>query len=119
MSNLIQARTVMRIHEGKLEEFKKLAEQSIKVVGEKEPDTFIFNWYLNDQETECTVLECFKDSDAMLAHLGNVAHMIQPILEVSDVVQVELHGEPSKELIDAFGAFKIQRFHYFSGAQHL
>lgn len=44
-------------------------------------------------------------SDALLAHMGNMAELLGPMAEMGGGVEVMVLGEPSKELLDATAAF--------------
>jgi hypothetical protein len=48
-------------------------------------------------ETECVVKEEYRDSAAMLVHLGNQGALLGKMLQISDM-KLELFGNPSEEL---------------------
>jgi hypothetical protein len=52
----------------------------------------------NDDQSECFVLERYRDSEAAIEHAQNLAHLMEPILATVSVVHGELLGEPSAEL---------------------
>ncbi|MCK5369405.1 MAG: antibiotic biosynthesis monooxygenase, partial [Cyclobacteriaceae bacterium] len=58
----IKANALFKIKEGKLEEFKQLIPVLISIVKEKDPGTLTYDWYLNEDNMECTVLETYADS---------------------------------------------------------
>jgi quinol monooxygenase YgiN len=40
-------------HPGKLDEFKRLAQQAVAIVRAQEPGTLLYEWWFNDDESEC------------------------------------------------------------------
>lgn len=87
-----------RFHEGKAEEFKRLAVQAKEIVKAKDPGTLQYDVYLNADESECVVIERYTDSDALIAHADNMAELFGPILATVTVVHGEVLGDPSPEL---------------------
>jgi quinol monooxygenase YgiN len=87
-----------KFHEGKVDEFKRLSAQAAEIVRTKDPGTLQYDIYFNDDESECVVLERYKDSDAAMAHAENVGDLFGPVLAIVDVVHGEILGEPSAEL---------------------
>jgi quinol monooxygenase YgiN len=80
-----------RPHPGKLEEFKRLACEAIAIVREKEPDTLIYEWWFNADETECVAIDCYSNFDAILAHVRNVGPTMRQILRIADR-STEIYG---------------------------
>ena len=87
-----------RIHDGKLDEFKRLSAQAKEIVQTKDRGTLQYEIFFNDDESECVVLERFKDSEALIEHTANLGDLSEAILSIVDVVHGELLGEPSAEV---------------------
>ena len=87
-----------RFHEGKVEEFKRLSAQAMEIVRAKDPGTLQYDTYFNEDESECVILERFRDSEALLQHGANLSELSEAILAIVDVVHGELLGEPNEEL---------------------
>ena len=66
------------IHDGKLEEFKRLAAQCVEIVRTKDTGTLEYDLFLNADGTECFVHERFRDSAAGLEHMANIGPMMKP-----------------------------------------
>jgi quinol monooxygenase YgiN len=98
--NTIELTARAVIHQGKLEEFRRLAAECMRMVREKESGTLQYAWFLNEAETECVVLESYKDSQAVLAHIANLGSTLGALLTVGDWT-FEFFGSPSPELIAA------------------
>jgi quinol monooxygenase YgiN len=87
-----------KIHEGKLEEYKRLSAQAMEIVRTKEPGTLQYDTYFNDDQSECVVIERYRDSEAAMEHAANLADVSAAVLAAVSVVHGELLGEPSAEL---------------------
>jgi quinol monooxygenase YgiN len=84
-------------HEGKVEEFKRLSARCMEIVKAKDTGTLQYDTFFNDDESECIVLERFRDSDALIEHSENLADFMEPILATGDC-SGELLGELSDDL---------------------
>ena len=93
----IQGIARFKFHEGKVEEFKRLSAQCMEIVRARDTGTLQYDTYFNDDETECIVIERFRDSDALIQHGENLAHLMDAIVATGSV-SGELLGEPSPEL---------------------
>ena len=87
-----------KFHEGKREEILRLAAQARDIVRTKDPGTLQYDLYLNDDQSECMVIERYRDSESAIAHAANLGDMFGPVLATVSVVHGELLGEPSAEL---------------------
>ena len=86
-----------RFHDGDVEEFKRLSAQCMEIVRAQEPGTLQYDTFFNEDETECIVIERFRDSDSLIRHGENLAHLMDAILATGSA-SGELLGEPSAEL---------------------
>ncbi len=96
----------LKIHADKLEQFNNIAKECLKTVREKDQGTLQYDWYLNKEQTECVVLEGYEDSNALLAHMGNLGDTLGQLLSLSDFTG-EFYGNPSQELMKAVEGFEI------------
>jgi quinol monooxygenase YgiN len=87
----------VKLHEGKLDEFKRLSAQCMEIVRTKDPGTLQYDTYINDDQSECIVVERFTDSEALIEHGANLADLMEAILATGSF-SGELLGEPSAEL---------------------
>jgi quinol monooxygenase YgiN len=87
-----------RLNEGKREEFKRLSAQAMEIVRTKEPGTLQYDTYFNHDQSECVVIERYRDSEAAIEHAANLADLSAAVLTTVSVVHGELLGEPSAEL---------------------
>src|ERR671923_1047603 len=117
--NQIHFRAEFTIEEGKIEEYKKLVQDMIRVVKADEPDTINYQFYLNRDETKCIVHETYANSDAVLAHNNGVASqtILPKIFRVARISRFDVHGNPSEELqkVLASSGFNPQIYNLFAG----
>ena len=86
-----------KFHEGGLEEFKRLAAQCMEIVRAKDTGTLQYDIYFNDDQSECIVLERYRDSEALIEHATHLGDLSEAIL-ATGFVSGELLGEPSADL---------------------
>src|SRR5207249_823416 len=69
-----------KIREGKLEEFKRLSAQAMEIVRTKDTGTLRYDTYFNDDQSECVVLERYRDSEAAIEHASNLGDLFGAVL---------------------------------------
>src|SRR5258708_16079243 len=79
--NEIQGIARLQIHDGKLEEFKRVASQCMQVVRTKDTGTLQYELYFNEDQTECIVLERYRDVQSMLQHHNNIGRLMDALLK--------------------------------------
>ena len=87
-----------KFHEGKLEEFKRLSARAMEIVRTKDTGTLQYDTYFNDDQSECVVIERYRDSEAAMEHASNLGDLFGAVLATVTVVHGEILGEPSAEL---------------------
>jgi quinol monooxygenase YgiN len=87
-----------RIHEGKLDEFKRLSAEAMEIVRTKDSGTLGYDTYFNGDESECVIVERYRDSEAAIEHAEHVSEISKEVLAIVSVVHGEVLGEPSEEL---------------------
>ena len=106
----LQAIVRFRFHNGDVEEFKRLSAQCMEIVRTQDTGTLGYDTFFNEDETECIVIERFRDSDALIQHGENLAHMMDAIIATGSV-SGELLGDLSAELRARFtGDGPVQLF---------
>ncbi len=63
------------VKEGKMEEFKRLVEEMGRAVEKNEPGAKRYQFYLNDDETQCVLNESYVNLEAVLNHLKGAAFL--------------------------------------------
>ena len=87
-----------KINEGKLEEFKRLSAEAMKIVKTKDPGTLQYDTYFNADESECVIIERYRDSESAMKHAEHLGDLTAAVLETVSVVHGELLGDPNDEL---------------------
>ena len=110
----IQVTARLKIHDGKLEEFKLVAAGALKTVREKDKGARQYDWFLSADQSECVVRERYVDSQAVLDHMTIVGEQLGALVGLSDL-SLELYGDPSPELLQALDAFNPPVFSHLQG----
>src|SRR5215471_18968833 len=74
----LQCVAKLKIHDGKLDEFKRLAAKCAELVRTKDIGTLQYELYTNSDNTECLVFERYRDSQALLDHHKNLGTRSPP-----------------------------------------
>lgn len=115
MKNYIRINAELSIPEGKIDEFKKKAAELIRKVEANEPNALSYEWFLSEDESICDLVEVYKDSDAVMAHLGNVGDLLGPLVEIAPLSGLLILGNPSDEVRQAFTPFGPKIFEHWNG----
>ena len=94
----LQSIVRFRFHDGQLEEFKRLSAVCLEIVRTQDPGTLQYDTFFNEDESECFVIERYRDSEAAVEHAANLRELSAEILAIVDVVHGELLGDPSAEV---------------------
>jgi quinol monooxygenase YgiN len=115
MKKYIRAIAEVSIPEGKINEFKKLAAEIIDKVVANEPKTLSYEYFLSNDATKCYVVQLYKDSEAVMAHLGNIGDLAGPLHEVAPLNGLMIFGSPSDELRQALEPVGPKIFEHWNG----
>jgi quinol monooxygenase YgiN len=96
-------------HGGQVEEFKRLAAQAMEIVRNKDTGTLQFEISFNDDQSECIVLERYRDSQALIEHAEHFGDLSEAIIRTGSFAG-ELIGEPSAELKTMLAGGPIRLF---------
>lgn len=78
-----------KVQEGKLSQFKTLCERFVQQT-ENERDCIYYGFSFNDNQVYCR--EGYKNAEALLLHITNVAPLIEEALKISEITRLEIHG---------------------------
>ena len=116
MSNHIVTDFELSIKEGKLDDFKAIVNTMIEMTDVNEPNTVVYEWYINEDGSECHLLETFKDSEAFVTHLGNVGHMFDTLSQFATMTRAKIYRSPSDELKQSLAsAYGVEYFGHSNG----
>jgi quinol monooxygenase YgiN len=99
----------LKIRDGQLEEFKRVASQFMQVARTKDAGTLQYELYFNKDQTECLVLERYRDVPALLEHANNVSGLMDALLKTCTGSSV-VCGTTTPELVDALAGSPVQLF---------
>jgi quinol monooxygenase YgiN len=99
----------IKLHEGKLEEFKRLSARLMEIARTKDTGTLQYEIYFNDDQSGCIVLERYRDSEALIEHGAHLGELAQAIPAMGSVTSACL-GEPSEELRAQLAGSGVQLF---------
>ncbi len=69
-----------------------------EIVRTKDSGTLQYDTYFNGSQSECVIIERYRDSEAALEHAANLADVSAAVLATISVVHGEILGDPSAEL---------------------
>lgn len=81
----------------------------------EEPDTLSFKLFSNEDESEFTFMETYKNSEAVITNFELSQDRINRVLAASDLVGCEIYGDISKELYDLTSEYQT-KYYKFHGA---
>lgn len=110
----IQMTAQFKIKHGNIDAFKKLAQSCINTVKEKDPGTLQYDWFFNSDETVCHVRETYANSDAVLAHAGNVGPFLGDLMAITEF-SGRIYGEVTDQLKNALSVFDVEYYSFYEG----
>lgn len=99
-----------RFHEGQLEEFKRLSAVCLEIVRSKDPGTLQYDTFFNEDESECIVLERFRDLAALLEHGKNIGDELMAAIVATGDCHGELLGPVPEEVRADLAGGPVQVF---------
>lgn len=88
-----------KVKEGKLERFKQHAQMMVEHIQTEKPGTVAFLQYLNEDETELSIVHVFPNADAYDRHLEGVGERAKGAFEFIEPVRRELYGMPNAQAL--------------------
>ena len=99
----------IKIHEGKLDESKKLAAEFMELARTKDSGTLQYDLFFNDDYSECIVIERYRDSKSLLQPTANQCGGLAEALKIC-TISVEVCGSPILELNSALESHGVPVF---------
>jgi len=113
--NEIQGIERLKILDGKLEEFKHVLDLCVQAVRKKDIGTLQYEAYFNIDQTECIILERYRDSESLLDHQKNLDKLTTALLKTC-TGSGAVCGKASPELLKSLKGSAVR---YFSPYQSL
>ena len=95
-------------HSDKVDEFKRSSERCLEIARTEDTGTLQYEIYLNADESEAIVIERYRDSDALIEHLGNIGDELMATMMSTATVEGEVLGEPSPALRSMLDASPVR-----------
>ncbi len=113
----IQIIAEFSVAEGKIQEYRQLIQEMIKLVRANEPDTIEYKFYLSKDGSKCIVHETYKNSKAALDHNNGIASqtILPKIFGISKLDRIDAYGNPDQELQKILTNFGAQIYTLFTG----
>jgi len=99
---------------GQLENFRTVAKDLIAAT-QPEPGTLVYEWNLNDDKTACDIYERYKDSAALLMHIGSFAPFAERFMQSCRPTRFHVYGAPSETAKAALADFQPVYFSPLGG----
>jgi quinol monooxygenase YgiN len=95
--NEIQGISRLRIREGKLDDFKRVASRFLEVARTRDTGTLQYELYSSEDQTEWIVLERYRDVPSLLEHRKNVSGLLDDLLKTCSVGGSDVCGTATPE----------------------
>jgi len=106
----LQSIVRFKFHEGTLDEFKRLSAECMAIVRSQDPGTLQYDTFFNEDESECIVLERFRDVEALLQHSANIGDERMEAIVATGECSGELLGAIPAELRANLAGGPVQVF---------
>jgi quinol monooxygenase YgiN len=113
--NKLEVSARMSIRDGKLDGFKQQAAEIIRLTREKDTKTLRYDWFINNDQTECEVREVYQGSEGLIEHRKHVGEAINKLFrEFAEHHAVAIFGDASPELVGFVKAHKDVESKWYS-----
>ena len=115
MSNPFILIARIRVKEGKVEEYLKIAKEADDAVYASEPDMLIHTFDQDPTDPlEFTWSEVYRTSEAMVHHINNppVVAYVEKHQELSDKFEIEVYGNITDETVKTIEALNVPFKHF-------
>jgi len=95
--NELWSRSLAKIYDGKLEDFKRLAEDLLSAIRENDSETLNYAIFLDEPARVAVIIAQYASSAGWLAHNANLDRLMPRFPEVCEVTAIEFYGDPTPE----------------------
>jgi quinol monooxygenase YgiN len=93
----------LKIRPGQLEEFQAQAAEVLRLVREQDTQTIRYDWFINEDGTECEVHEAYLSEEGLIEHTAHVMEARALLFERHAYDhRMAVYGEISEDLRDLF-----------------
>jgi len=115
MEKQIQVQVELTITPGKVEELRSQMLTIIENVKANEPDITGYQWYLNEDQSKCYIMEWFNNPQAWLTHLSNAQPVLPALFAIAPITRFEAFGDIPEEVAAAVKPLGAVIHKYLSG----
>jgi quinol monooxygenase YgiN len=90
-----------KVRQGKLESLEELSRAAQSDLERKKPRTVAYLFYLNEDQSELTIVHVFPDADAMDVHAEGASERAAAAYEFMEPAGWEIYGRPSAGVLEA------------------
>ena len=94
--------------------FQAFADEAV-ASARKESGTLGYDWNIADDGETVNIYECFKDSEAVLAHMENFGKLRDRFRTMITPVSFTMYGSPSAEVREALASRGVRYFKPIAG----
>ena len=95
--NELWSRSLAKIYDGKLEDFKRVAEDLLSAIRENDSETLNYAIFLDEPGRVAVIIAQYASSAGWLAHIANLGPLMPRFPEVCEVIAIEFYGDPTPE----------------------
>ena len=114
MSEAVSWNLKLSVKEGKLEDFKALAQEMSEATEANEPGALLYEWFVSDDGKTCHIIENYTDSAAVVTHMGTFGEKFaERFLGCVNPTGLAVYGSPNDEaraILDGLGAVYMGEF---------
>ena len=109
----------LTVRDGQLDGFRRQAGEIMRLTREADTKTLRYDWFLNEDGTECEVREAYVDADSLIEHQHHIAEAKAKLFrDFADGHHMNFYGEPSPALAAVVEKLGVE-FTQFSPFQSL
>lgn len=108
-----EVRARLKIRDGELAEFKRLAAAMMRVTRERDTGTLAYDWFVSEDGRSCEVREAYVDPDALVEHGVHVREARDALFAGPAYDhQMAFYGDPSPRLIELTDRIGVHATHF-------
>jgi quinol monooxygenase YgiN len=110
----------VKVRRGQLEGFKTQAAEILRLAQEKDTETLRYDWFLNEDETQCEVHEAYLREEGLIEHNQHVVAVRDAwFRDYAFDHRMSVYGEISQHLSDLFTkhAGGVSKFSFVQGLE--
>jgi quinol monooxygenase YgiN len=111
--NELWSRCLASIHDGKVEDFKRLAEDLLSTIRETDSETLNYAICLDESVRVAVIIAQYASPAGWLAHNAKLDRLIPHFSEVCEFTEIDFYGDPTPEALAAFEALGARYYPTF------